>query len=195
MLFIVPEQDGLIFTADVEYDDPEPPGGYLEGCGELGIPRGWALRALSAGEDTPDSARAWVLEQIQNPPSSGCRMTVKQPVEPGGMASTTLSNGECVYAKLDGGAAAGQVRCAPPSRRREAPLCRAPSGRATRVRSPAQDLLFVLPPINRDGEREVRTTSAASTGRRPRLASRPRAMCALAAAALPPQHHHATVAR
>ena len=89
------------------------------------MPRGWALRALSAGMQHPVDASAWVKEQIANPPSSGCRMMVAQEVEPGGTASTTLSNGECVYARLPEGA------------------------------EPGQDLLFVLPPVNEYGEREA----------------------------------------
>ena len=125
ILFLVPTQhlvqQGMLFSARVHFERPNPDPGFLETCAKAGIPDGWARRALSAGRRLPEDVYEWVQQQQQHPPASGCKMTIIEEVPPGEFASTTLSSGEHVRVELPAGAIAGQ------------------------------ELLFVLPPTTPEG--------------------------------------------
>jgi len=125
ILFLVPTQhlvqQGMLFSARVHFERPDPDPGFLENCAKAGIPDGWARRALSAGRRLPEDVYEWVQLQQQHPPASGCKMTIIEEVPPGEFASTTLSSGEHVRVELPAGAIAGQ------------------------------ELLFVLPPTTPEG--------------------------------------------
>lgn len=128
ILFLVPTQhlvqQGMLFSARVHFERPDPEPGFLESCARVGIPDGWARRALSAGRRLPEDVSEWVQLQKDHPPASGCKMTIIEEVPPGEFASTTLSSGEHVRVELPAGAIAGQ------------------------------ELLFVLPPTTPDGHAE-----------------------------------------
>ena len=125
ILFLVPTQhlveQGMLFSARVHFERPDPEPGFLQSCAKAGIPDGWARRALSAGRRLPEDVYEWVQQQQQHPPASGCKMTIIEEVPPGEYASTTLSSGEHVRVELPAGAIAGQ------------------------------ELLFVLPPTTAEG--------------------------------------------
>lgn len=128
ILFLVPTQhlveQGMLFSARVHFERPDPEPGFVERCAKAGIPDGWARRALSAGRRLPEDVYEWVQQQQQHPPASGCKMTIIEEVPPGEYASTTLSSGEHVRVELPAGAIAGQ------------------------------ELLFVLPPTTPQGHAE-----------------------------------------
>ena len=111
ILFLVPTQhlveQGMLFSARVHFERPDPEPGFVERCAKAGIPDGWARRALSAGRRLPEDVYEWVQQQ-QHPPASGCKMTIIEEVPPGEYASTTLSSGEHVRVELPAGAIAGQ---------------------------------------------------------------------------------------
>lgn len=112
ILFLVPTQhlveQGMLFSARVHFERPDPEPGFLQSCAKAGIPDGWARRALSAGRRLPEDVYEWVRQQQQHPPASGCKMTIIEEVPPGEYASTTLSSGEHVRVELPAGAIAGQ---------------------------------------------------------------------------------------
>jgi len=142
ILFLVPTQhlvqQGMLFSARVHFERPEPGPGFLENCAKAGIPDGWARRALSAGRRLPEDVYEWVQLQQQHPPASGCKMTIIEEVPPGEFASTTLSSGEHVRVELPAGAIAGQ------------------------------ELLFVLPPMTPDGHAEEVVAACFSKKKGPR---------------------------
>ena len=148
ILFLVPTQhlvqQGMLFSARVHFERPDPEPGFLESCARVGIPDGWARRALSAGRRLPEDVSEWVQLQKDHPPASGCKMTIIEEVPPGEFASTTLSSGEHVRVELPAGAIAGQ------------------------------ELLFVLPPTTPDGCVAVscRAAHRAAPRRAPRCEAR-----------------------
>ena len=142
ILFLVPTQhlveQGMLFSARVHFERPDPEPGFLQSCAKAGIPDGWARRALSAGRRLPEDVYEWVQQQQQHPPASGCKMTIIEEVPPGEYASTTLSSGEHVRVELPAGAIAGQ------------------------------ELLFVLPPTTPEGEAEEVTAACFAKKKGPR---------------------------
>jgi hypothetical protein len=152
ILFLVPTQhlvqQGMLFSARVHFERPDPEPGFIEACAKVGIPDGWARRALSAGRRLPEDVFEWVQLQKDHPPASGCKMTIIEEVPPGEFASTTLSSGEHVRVELPAGAIAGQ------------------------------ELLFVLPPTTPEGCAPLVPASAARsrlTGARARARDPPQA--------------------
>lgn len=142
ILFLVPTQhlvqQGMLFSARVHFERPDPGPDFLENCAKAGVPDGWARRALSAGRRLPEDVYEWVQQQQQHPPASGCKMTIIEEVPPGEFASTTLSSGEHVRVELPAGAIAGQ------------------------------ELLFVLPPTTPEGHAEEVTAACFAKKKGPR---------------------------